>query len=211
MDTPGFDLYPPVDSELRSTDVFACHRDQCGLSPDGSQLASARNSERDGGIFAAADRRRGAQAVSASFAQDRSCSPRGLRMVRLSLTPPSTIPARKPFDCSRSVTPGPGRSPARPLAGTPVRPPGRARREKLGLFVCMTSIAVYGIYIVEPMPWRRTPPDRQTIQGFLAVWRAPRDRIGCWWRTIPATAACRRNRADSTAVPPRSRKKPWQW
>ena len=176
----GFDLYgKPVDSELRvrltRSPAIAI---SAAWSPDGAQLAFARNSERDGGIFlipatGGAERK----LVSAAFVQESlsqpAWSPDGKTLAYAAVDDSSSQTVRL-LSLSDAGT--------RPLANAPpcwhAGAPAWSRDGSKLAFVCMTSIAVYGIYVVEPQSGD-APRLVAKLQGFPQglAWSADRERL----------------------------------
>jgi Tol biopolymer transport system component/DNA-binding winged helix-turn-helix (wHTH) protein len=176
----GFDLYlKPVDSELRVRLTRSpANAISAAWSPDGTRLAFARSSERDGGIFlipatGGAERK----LASASFAQESLMQP--------AWSPDGKTLAYAAIDDSGSQTirllslgePGSG-----PLTHAPpcwhAGAPAWSHDGTTLAFVCMTSIAVYEIHLAEPRSGDE-PRRIAKLQGFPQglAWPADRERL----------------------------------
>jgi len=179
-DMPGFDLYvKPVGSERHTRLTHApALAVSAAWSPDGTELAFARNSASDGGVFLiAATGGTERKLVVAAFAVESLSKP--------AWSPDGRTLAYSAIDDSSSQTLrllALDSLESRPLANTPAcwhagapawSPDGRRLA-----FICMTSIAVYGIYITEPAP-AATPRLLARLQGFPQglVWAADRERL----------------------------------
>lgn len=153
---PGFDLFvKPVDSEMR----VKLTRSPAGAigaawSPDGAQLAFARTSARPGdgnsGVFlipATGGKER--RLVDAAFAQESlmqpAWSPDGKRLAYAAVDDESRSQTVRILTLDGARSSPLAKAPACWHAGAPAwSPDGR----QLAL-VCMTSIAVYGVYLVD--------------------------------------------------------------
>ena len=179
-DLPGFDLYvKPVGSErhtrLTHSPAIAV---SAAWSPDGTELAFARSSASDGGVFLiAATGGTERKLVDAAFAQESLSKP--------AWSPDGKTLAYSAIDASSSQTLrllAMDSLESRPLANTPscwhAGAPAWSPDGKQLAFICMTSIAVYGVYITEPATVA-TPRLLARLQGFPQglVWATEQERL----------------------------------
>ena len=179
-DLPGFDLYvKPVGSErhMRLTQAPAIAV-SAAWSPDGTELAFARNSASNGGVFLiAATGGTERKLVGAAFAQESlsrpAWSPDG-RTLAYSAIDASGSQSLRLLTLDSLESRLLANTPSRWHAGAPTWSPDG----KHLAFICMTSIAVYGVYLTEPAT-TSTPRLLAKLQGFPQglAWDTERARL----------------------------------